>query len=152
MKAIELKTDSLTVHRWITDAHSGLSRLRNKAHGEMLIRRRVDTIKQLVEELKIDLTVTLVRSGRTRQTASVASPLYGCARRTAIAATAPVRLFVPRRGSATRVMRPQAVMRTTETTAIQRPAGTPSETYTIALGTLELGGRCTSLDETYLQP
>ena len=66
MTVIELKTDSSTVHRWITDAISGRARLRTKAHGEMLIRRRVDTIKQLVEELKIDLTVTLVRSAENK--------------------------------------------------------------------------------------
>ncbi|KAF0294842.1 Intracisternal A-particle Pol-related polyprotein [Amphibalanus amphitrite] len=66
MKTIELKTDSATVHRWVSDALSGRARLRTKAHGEMLIRRRVDVIRQLVAELGISLTVSLVRSSQNR--------------------------------------------------------------------------------------
>lgn len=66
MRNIELKTDSATVHRWVSDALSGRARLRTKAHGEMLIRRRVDVIKQLVAELGISITVSLVRSAQNR--------------------------------------------------------------------------------------
>ncbi|KAF0291011.1 von Willebrand factor A domain-containing protein 8 [Amphibalanus amphitrite] len=66
MKTVELKTDSATVHRWVSDALSGRARLRTKAHGEMLIRRRVDVIRQLVAELGISLTVSLVRSSQNR--------------------------------------------------------------------------------------
>lgn len=66
MKTITLRTDSATVHRWITDALSGLARLRTKAHGEMLIRRRVDIIRQLVNELGLVLSVTLVKSTENR--------------------------------------------------------------------------------------
>ena len=59
---IDLRTDSATVRKWIDDALSGRSRLRTKAHGEMLIRRRVDVIRELVNEFKLEMTVTLVRS------------------------------------------------------------------------------------------
>ena len=62
MRVIELRTDSAAVHRWVDDALSGRARLRTKAHGEMLIRRRVDVIRQLVSELELSLTVSLVRS------------------------------------------------------------------------------------------
>lgn len=62
MRVIELRTDSATVHRWIDDSLNGRARLRTKAHGEMLIRRRVDVIRQLASELEVDLSVTLVRS------------------------------------------------------------------------------------------
>ena len=62
MKTVDLRTDSSAVHRWISDALSGRARLRTKAHGEMLIRRRVDVIKQLVNEFHITLSVRLVRS------------------------------------------------------------------------------------------
>lgn len=62
VKIIDLRTDSATVHRWIDDALSGRARLRTKAHGELLIRRRIDIIKQLVEELQLSVTVGLVRS------------------------------------------------------------------------------------------
>ncbi|KAF0301931.1 Salivary glue protein Sgs-4 [Amphibalanus amphitrite] len=59
---IDLCTDSATVHKWIDDALKGRSRLRTKAHGEMLIRRRIDVIRQLVEEFNLRLTVVLVKS------------------------------------------------------------------------------------------
>ena len=62
VKVIDLRTDSATVHRWIADALSGKARLRTKAHGELLIRRRVEIIKQLVEELQLSVTIGLVRS------------------------------------------------------------------------------------------
>ena len=66
MRAVELRTDSATVHRWIDDALSGRARLRTKANSEMLIRRRVDLIRQLADEMKLSLTVTLVRSEENR--------------------------------------------------------------------------------------
>ena len=66
MKHIELRTDSATVHRWLDDALSGRARLRTKAHGEMLIRRRVEVIRQLVTEFSLALSVTLVRSAENR--------------------------------------------------------------------------------------
>ena len=66
MRVVELKTDSATVHRWVSDALSGRTRLRTKAHGSMLIRRRVEIIKQLAEEFNLQLTVTLVRSSENR--------------------------------------------------------------------------------------
>ncbi|KAF0309114.1 uncharacterized protein FJT64_019716 [Amphibalanus amphitrite] len=59
---IDLRTDSATVHRWVDDALSGRARLRTRAAGEMLIRRRVDLIRQLANELELKVTVTLVRS------------------------------------------------------------------------------------------
>ena len=59
---IDLRTDSATVRKWIDDALSGRSRLRTKAHGEMLIRRRIDVIRQLVEEFNLTMTVGLVKS------------------------------------------------------------------------------------------
>ena len=62
VKTIDLRTDSATVHRWIADALSGRARLRTKAHGELLIRRRIEIVKQLVDELQLAVTVGLVRS------------------------------------------------------------------------------------------
>ena len=62
MRVIELRTDSATVYRWMDDALTGRARLRTKAHGEMLIRRRVDIIRQLAAELGLDLSVVLIRS------------------------------------------------------------------------------------------
>ena len=62
IREIDLRTDSATVRKWIGDALSGRSRLRTKAHGEMLIRQRVDVIRELVKEFQLAMTVTLVRS------------------------------------------------------------------------------------------
>lgn len=62
MRTIELRTDSAIVHRWIDDWLNGRVRLRTKAYREMLIRRRVNVIRQLPTELSLDLSVTLVRS------------------------------------------------------------------------------------------
>lgn len=59
---IDLRTDSATVRKWIDDALSGRSRLRTKAHSEMLIRRRIEVIRQLVEEFQLTMTISLVKS------------------------------------------------------------------------------------------
>ena len=60
---IALRTDSATVCHWIGDALSGRARLRSKAQGEMLIRRRLGVVTQLVEEFGLKVDVTLVSSG-----------------------------------------------------------------------------------------
>ncbi|KRZ11563.1 hypothetical protein T4B_14 [Trichinella pseudospiralis] len=62
MRRIRLMTDSATVHPWVTDGLSGKARLKTKASGEMLIRRRVGIILSLVEEFGLELEVDLVKS------------------------------------------------------------------------------------------
>ena len=62
VKQLELRTDSATVCRWLDDALSGRARLRTKACSEMLIRRRIGVIQQLVEEFGLEMTTTLVTS------------------------------------------------------------------------------------------
>ena len=62
MKEVEIKTDSATVHQWISDGLTGKSRLKTKAANEMLIRRRVAIVTALVEEYKLQVTVSLVPS------------------------------------------------------------------------------------------
>ena len=74
MREIELRTDSATVYKWVDDAVTGRARLRTKAHGEMLIRRRVDTIRQLTAELGLSLSVVLVRSADNRADALTRVP------------------------------------------------------------------------------
>ena len=74
MNVIEVVTDSLTVHHWIDDALSGRARLRTKAHGELLIRRRIGLIRQLMEEMSLTLSVTLVRSADNRADALTRVP------------------------------------------------------------------------------
>ncbi|XP_043206644.1 uncharacterized protein LOC122372990 [Amphibalanus amphitrite] len=62
IKDIDLRTDSATVHKWVSDALSGRSRLRTKAHAEVLIRRRVDIIRELVTEFQLTITIELVKT------------------------------------------------------------------------------------------
>ena len=57
-----LETVSACVHRWISDALFGKARIRTKAASEMLIRRRLSTIKELVVEYELTADVELVRS------------------------------------------------------------------------------------------
>ena len=62
LKTLHVRTDSLTVYHWILNALSGKVRLKTKASSEMLIRRRVDTSKALVDEYGLALDIELVRS------------------------------------------------------------------------------------------
>ena len=62
LKKLHVRTDSLAVYHWISNALSGKVRLKTKASSEMLIRRRVDTIKALVDEYGLILDIELVRS------------------------------------------------------------------------------------------
>ena len=63
MKKLHLCTDSLTVYHWISDTLTGRARVKTKAFSEMLIRRRLSTLKSLIEEYQLELKVTLVTSG-----------------------------------------------------------------------------------------
>ena len=62
LKTLHVRTHSLTVYHWILNALGGKVRLKTKASSEMLIRRRVDTIKALVDEYGLALDIELVRS------------------------------------------------------------------------------------------
>ena len=66
MKILHLRTGSLTVFHWISDALSGKARLRTKASSEMLIRRRVGTFKALLDEYGLTVDVKFVRSENNR--------------------------------------------------------------------------------------
>ena len=62
VRTVTLCTDSAAVASWIRDAVSGRARLRSKARGELLIRRRLGIVAQLVEEFGLTLNVKLVTS------------------------------------------------------------------------------------------
>ena len=71
LKKLHVRTDSLTVDHWISNALSGKVRLKTKASSEMLIRRRVDTIKALVDEYGLILFIEIVRSECNRADALI---------------------------------------------------------------------------------
>lgn len=62
LREIELMTDSKTVFRWVSDLLTDKARLQTKAAGEMLVRRRLDIVKSLMEEYQLKLSVQLVHS------------------------------------------------------------------------------------------
>ena len=62
MRKLHLCTDSVTVYRWVSDTLMGRARVKTKASSEMLICRRLGTLKSLIEEYQLDLDVTLVLS------------------------------------------------------------------------------------------
>ena len=63
MKNLTLMTDFQTVYHWIADTLSGKARVRTKAAAEMLIRRRLETVKTIVLEC---LTVKFVPSAENK--------------------------------------------------------------------------------------
>ncbi|XP_065668044.1 uncharacterized protein LOC136088283 [Hydra vulgaris] len=62
LKKVTVFTDSVTVFLWVSDALTGKSRLRSKATGEMLIRRRLSVLQQLIEEYNVSVEVKLIPS------------------------------------------------------------------------------------------
>ena len=62
LEELHLKTDSLTVYHWISDALSRKARLKTKAVSEMLIRRRIGIFQDIVNEYKLKVDIALVPS------------------------------------------------------------------------------------------
>ena len=62
LNKLQLFADSVTVFHWISDAVIGKSRLRSKASAELLIRRRVNLFRELVDDYNLDVNVNLISS------------------------------------------------------------------------------------------
>ena len=93
IRELELLTDSATVTKWLSSALSGREPIRSQALSEILIRRRVGLFKQVVEEEKLKVTITLVRSEENKADAltRVPSSWWTLARNPAVAAAVTVR-------------------------------------------------------------
>ena len=63
---LHLFTDSVCVHKWISDTLTSKARARTKAASEMLIRQRLDTIIKLVKEYALSMNVSLVKSSQNK--------------------------------------------------------------------------------------
>ncbi|XP_043209912.1 uncharacterized protein LOC122374918 [Amphibalanus amphitrite] len=74
LKKVTVVTDSKTVYHWLTDALSGRARIKTKAASEMLIRRRLETVKSLRDEYGLQLTVKCVPSVDNRADALTRVP------------------------------------------------------------------------------
>ena len=62
VRKLRIHTDSLCVYHWIWDTPAGKARARTKAASEMLIRRRLETIRKLVTEYNLSVDAVLVTS------------------------------------------------------------------------------------------
>ena len=71
-----LYTDSATVQRWVSDGLTGKARLKTKAASEMLIRRRVGIVMELVREYQLELSITLVPSAENKADALTRVPQH----------------------------------------------------------------------------
>ncbi|XP_043202630.1 uncharacterized protein LOC122370793 [Amphibalanus amphitrite] len=71
---VRLMTDSRTVYHWMTDLLSGRARLKTKAASEMLIRRRLSTLRMLVDEYELDVNVQCVSSAENKADALTRVP------------------------------------------------------------------------------
>lgn len=66
MKKLTLMTDSRTMYHWLVGSMTGESRLKTKASSEMLIRRRLETFRNIIEEYSLSLEVRFVSSTKNR--------------------------------------------------------------------------------------
>lgn len=74
MKNLTLMTDSQTVFHWLTDTLSGKARVKTKAATEMLIRRRLETVKEITREYGLSLNVKFVHSAENKADALTRVP------------------------------------------------------------------------------
>lgn len=82
MRHLHLRTDSLTVYRWVSDTLFGKVHLKTKAANEMLIWRRLGIIKSLVTSLTLTYVcccLTRVPQQWLRMVASQGAPLCATA-------------------------------------------------------------------------
>ena len=59
---LNLVTDSACVHRWLSDTLTGRARVNTRAAGEMLVRRRLGTLRSLAKEYGLTIDVKLMKS------------------------------------------------------------------------------------------
>ncbi|GAB1600005.1 hypothetical protein Ahia01_000278000, partial [Argonauta hians] len=66
LRDLEVRTDSATVHGWVRSTVTMESRVRTKGAAEMLIKRRLGILSELVTEFGLSLRVTFVPSERNK--------------------------------------------------------------------------------------
>ena len=66
LKDIEIMTDSATVFQWLTTATRGDGPVRSSGMSELLVKRRICTIKQTIEEEQLRVEWKLVSSVENR--------------------------------------------------------------------------------------
>ena len=66
LQAVEIRTNSATVALWIKSEVSGDRRIKTKGAAEMLIKRRLGALGDLIREFGLKITVTLIQSQKNK--------------------------------------------------------------------------------------
>lgn len=66
LQTLEIITDSAAVLCWVRSTLTGSSRVRVSGMSEMLVKRRLGLVKEVVEEFDLTLSITLVESCRNK--------------------------------------------------------------------------------------
>ena len=66
LREIEVVTDSATVCGWVRLMLSEEKRIKTKGAAEILVKRRIGVLKELIDDLQLALTITLVPSERNK--------------------------------------------------------------------------------------
>ena len=66
MRQFVLKTDSASVSGWLKSVFERTHRVRTRALGEMLMRRRLDMLTELVIQERLEVVVEQVESARNK--------------------------------------------------------------------------------------
>ncbi|GAB1600614.1 uncharacterized protein LOC115212112 [Argonauta hians] len=66
LRVIEIKTDSATVASWVRSAVTGDRRIKTKGAAEMLIKRRLGALEDLITEFHLKVSVMLVPSEKNK--------------------------------------------------------------------------------------
>lgn len=62
LKNVVVKTDSATVHAWVSSLLTQDRKIKTSGLGEALVRRRLGILRELIDECKLDLHIELVKS------------------------------------------------------------------------------------------
>ena len=66
LRTIEIKTDSVTVHGWMKSVITEERRLRTKGAAEMIVKRRLGILRDLINEFGLKLSVTIVPTAKNK--------------------------------------------------------------------------------------
>ena len=66
LNSVELRIDSATVGAWLTTVISGEKRVHTKGAAEMIIKRRLGNLKDIIAEFGLDIVVSLVPTEKNK--------------------------------------------------------------------------------------
>ena len=66
LREIEIRTDSATVLSWVTSTVEESGRIRTKEAGEMIVKRRLGILGELISEFKLQIKAMFVPSERNK--------------------------------------------------------------------------------------